>query len=721
MPRASHAQPQAQNATACSGRLQSSPRDGVWTRVSRLKSPPSGADTLGVPTSPCRLRAASLLRAFTPCPASATIGLVCASLYAAALGAGAFAQDEEATPAAHRRGDRDGHAAGAAGRDHRRARPRRSPRRSRPSSPPRPSPRRPPTPAADPTHEPTADAHAGARRRSPRRPRRRRPTPTRHGHAPALGVDKTRAASAASTPSRTARRRAGPATARGRRPRRDGRRQGLDLNLEGASRTTRSTSTARRRPRSATTPPPRPSQPNGIPTPANPGYSLATPGPAPIGVPNFFIEKFRIPPFLLPIYQAAGIQYGIRWEVLAAINEIETDYGRNLNISSAGALGWMQFMPADLGHVRRRRQRRRPEGSLQPGRRDLRRRALPPRRRRRQGPLPRDLRLQPRRLVRRVGADARPRHRRPPGRPRRLAHRASRRAASRSRRRRPTPARCPTPSARSASSRARTPPTSSSPTARAASIRIFSRKGAPVVAVNDGKIIRIGRNRKHGRFVELQDTYGNTYLYAGLGEVAETYPSRRSARPASATSRCPRPASPRAAPPRASTQGRPRRPARRAPRTRPRRPSRSSSASPPSGDAARAALPAKERLFAHPERPNAKAAGGDDQLGRARPTSRWSRRPQPRPQGLRRQAAASKGARIVGGTVLGRMGEPERRRSRRTCASRSARPAAARRASTRSRSSTAGSCSSRRRSTARPSATRSSAPTPRRPRSARSC
>ena len=53
-----------------------------------------------------------------------------------------------------------------------------------------------------------------------------------------------------------------------------------------------------------------------------------------------------MPPFLLPIYQAAGIQYGIRWEVLAAINEIETDYGRNLNVSSAGAVGWMQFLPS---------------------------------------------------------------------------------------------------------------------------------------------------------------------------------------------------------------------------------------------------------------------------------------------------------------------------------------------------------------------------------------
>src|SRR5215204_170484 len=85
---------------------------------------------------------------------------------------------------------------------------------------------------------------------------------------------------------------------------------------------------------------------DGTPTLDNPTFSLSTPGAAPIGVPNFFIDKFRIPPFLLSIYQAAGIQYGIRWEVLAAINEIETDYGRNLNISSAGAVGWMQFMPA---------------------------------------------------------------------------------------------------------------------------------------------------------------------------------------------------------------------------------------------------------------------------------------------------------------------------------------------------------------------------------------
>ncbi|MFL5874316.1 MAG: lytic transglycosylase domain-containing protein, partial [Solirubrobacteraceae bacterium] len=85
---------------------------------------------------------------------------------------------------------------------------------------------------------------------------------------------------------------------------------------------------------------------SAAPTAANPTLSVASVGPAPVGVPNFFIDKFRIPPFLLPIYQAAGTEYGVRWEVLAAINEIETDYGRNLNISSAGAVGWMQFMPS---------------------------------------------------------------------------------------------------------------------------------------------------------------------------------------------------------------------------------------------------------------------------------------------------------------------------------------------------------------------------------------
>ena len=49
---------------------------------------------------------------------------------------------------------------------------------------------------------------------------------------------------------------------------------------------------------------------------------------------------------LLPIWQAAGSTYGIPWQVLAAINKVETNFGQNLGPSSAGAVGWMQFMPS---------------------------------------------------------------------------------------------------------------------------------------------------------------------------------------------------------------------------------------------------------------------------------------------------------------------------------------------------------------------------------------
>jgi soluble lytic murein transglycosylase-like protein len=54
---------------------------------------------------------------------------------------------------------------------------------------------------------------------------------------------------------------------------------------------------------------------------------------------------YRIPLFLLPIYQAAAVSYDVPWQILAAINEIETNYGNNTSVSSAGAVGWMQFMP----------------------------------------------------------------------------------------------------------------------------------------------------------------------------------------------------------------------------------------------------------------------------------------------------------------------------------------------------------------------------------------
>jgi murein DD-endopeptidase MepM/ murein hydrolase activator NlpD len=46
------------------------------------------------------------------------------------------------------------------------------------------------------------------------------------------------------------------------------------------------------------------------------------------------------------LWHRAGAAYGIPWEVLAAINKIESNFGRNMGPSSAGAVGWMQFMPS---------------------------------------------------------------------------------------------------------------------------------------------------------------------------------------------------------------------------------------------------------------------------------------------------------------------------------------------------------------------------------------
>jgi murein DD-endopeptidase MepM/ murein hydrolase activator NlpD len=46
------------------------------------------------------------------------------------------------------------------------------------------------------------------------------------------------------------------------------------------------------------------------------------------------------------LWQRAGATYGIPWNVLAAINKIESNFGQNMGPSSAGAIGWMQFMPS---------------------------------------------------------------------------------------------------------------------------------------------------------------------------------------------------------------------------------------------------------------------------------------------------------------------------------------------------------------------------------------
>jgi murein DD-endopeptidase MepM/ murein hydrolase activator NlpD len=47
---------------------------------------------------------------------------------------------------------------------------------------------------------------------------------------------------------------------------------------------------------------------------------------------------------LVTLWKQAGEGYGVPWQVLGAINKIESGYGQNMGPSSAGAIGWMQFL-----------------------------------------------------------------------------------------------------------------------------------------------------------------------------------------------------------------------------------------------------------------------------------------------------------------------------------------------------------------------------------------
>ena len=266
----------------------------------------------------------------------------------------------------------------------------------------------------------------------------------------------------------------------------------------------------------------------GAPTAANANATIATFGPAPIGVPNFVIDSFEIPPFLLPIYQACGTEYGIPWEVLAAINKIETAFGTNLNVSSAGAVGWMQFLPSTwetYGVDANGDGRKDPYNPVDAicaaarylkasgGAGDLYNAILAYNHAdwyaqevllyaRAYGKLPTDLVGSLTGLTEGahfpVAADAR------------YADEISARAAlSRA-----------TPRQRDEYGNA-AEVISSSPTRRG--INIYARRGAPVVAVNDGVIVKMGDSKRLDRYVILRDAYGNRYTYAALGAIVRKH------------------------------------------------------------------------------------------------------------------------------------------------------------------------------------------------------
>lgn len=68
-------------------------------------------------------------------------------------------------------------------------------------------------------------------------------------------------------------------------------------------------------------------------------YQLVRIHPRPIG-------KSAPPGELARYYREAAQQYQIDWAVLAAINFVESDFGRVTGPSSAGAIGPMQFLPS---------------------------------------------------------------------------------------------------------------------------------------------------------------------------------------------------------------------------------------------------------------------------------------------------------------------------------------------------------------------------------------
>jgi soluble lytic murein transglycosylase-like protein len=353
-----------------------------------------------------------------------------------------------------------------------------------------------------------------------------------------------------------------------------------------------------------------------------PALTFNAPSPA-RAVPNVLLDRFPIPPFLLPIYQAAAVEYDVPWQILAAINEIETDYGRNLNVSSAGAQGWMQFMPASWkaygvdANGDGRKDPYNPADAIFAAARYLKAAGAKD-----------DLRraifaynhanwyvesvMLRAKLVRALPGD--------------LVDALTGL----------TQGRFPV------AGRARYPKKGGSEKG----ILIDVREDAPVIAVNDGVVKRYGRSKRLGLHLVLEDAHGNRYTYAHLRSVARSFPAPRGRRPGEALPEHdhdhgehaehadPKPRIPASA-------GRP-----TAPKTQ-----------------TRTVRVVKERLFANPARPASLPNGGERQLGdmseelpAGATVSDYFTADFP----LKRSDIVLKpmrpGAQVIGGTVLGRAG-----------------------------------------------------------------
>lgn len=306
-------------------------------------------------------------------------------------------------------------------------------------------------------------------------------------------------------------------------------------------------------------------QPVQVPTPSTSGNIAPAPlvaagqavAPAPLLSGSLAslqaLSFYHVPLFLLPIYQAAAAQYGVPWQILAAINEVETDYGTDVAVSTAGAVGWMQFMP---------------ETWLQYGVDAVNAGYADPYN-------PVDAIFAAARYLHAAGASqslqgavfsynhsqayvqsvmlrARLISSYPssvidtltgltegnlPVQGGKLLS-AGATAASEASGERPAEAAAsvaPAPSAATASLPGSTPaPAPGKSAANLAKLAnapappsqlslLEAAKDAPVLAVEDGRIVQLGRSRKLGQYIVLRDTYGDVFTYAGLGSVVPSY------------------------------------------------------------------------------------------------------------------------------------------------------------------------------------------------------
>jgi membrane-bound lytic murein transglycosylase B len=265
------------------------------------------------------------------------------------------------------------------------------------------------------------------------------------------------------------------------------------------------------------------------------------------------LDFYRIPLFLLPVYKAAAVQYGVPWQVLAAINEVETDYGNDLSVSTAGAVGWMQFMPStwlqygvdalDAGYA----DPYNPVDAIFAAARYLRAAGAQT-----------DLRAAilaynhseayaSSVLLRAKLISAYPKavvstltgliDGRPPVTGKQLvwstpvgessstssASVIPSKAVNTS-----TPGSTLAPSPTAAAT-ARTPATAAHSPKSLDFDDLTSAPNASVVAVEDGRVEKIGDSRRLGKYVVLRDVYGDVFTYAGLGSIASTYSLAKSA------------------------------------------------------------------------------------------------------------------------------------------------------------------------------------------------